>query len=159
MTGAAEAGQKYIVPARRAKQTNQGRTPFICSPKSPPLPQFQQSAGSTPFWSLWLKCSTAWTTYKDSNQCCLWPHQADLFCFASWLYMVKVNLNFFIQKCRGGHPIFFSLFAIDGSLTFSLLIDFDKSTFLGIFMFASSINRCFRQVTKNRSLSKFANRL
>ena len=45
--------------------------------------------------------------------------------------------------------IFFSLFAIDGSITFSLLIDFDKSTFLGIFMFASSINRCFRQVTKN----------
>ncbi len=26
---------------------------------------------------------------------------------------------------RGGHPIFFSLFAIDGSITFSLLIDFD----------------------------------
>jgi hypothetical protein len=50
---------------------------------------------------------------------------------------------------RGGHSIFFSLFAIDGSITFSLLIDFDKSTFLGIFMFASSINRCFRQVTKN----------
>ena len=43
---------------------------------------------------------------------------------------------------RGGHPIFFSLFAIDGWITFSLLIDFDKSTFLGIFMFASSINRC-----------------
>jgi hypothetical protein len=59
---------------------------------------------------------------------------------------------------RGGHSIFFSLFAIDGSITFSLLIDFDKSTFLGIFMFASSINRCFRQVTKNRSLSKIANR-
>ena len=54
------------------------------------------------------------------------------------------RLNF-----RGGHSIFFSLFAIDGSITFSLLIDFDKSTFLGIFMFASSINRCFRQVTKN----------
>jgi hypothetical protein len=59
---------------------------------------------------------------------------------------------------RGGHSIFFSLFAIDGSITFSLLIDFDKSTFLGIFMFASSINRCFWQVTKNQSLSKFANR-
>jgi hypothetical protein len=27
--------------------------------------------------------------------------------------------------CRGGHSIFFSLFAIDGSITFSLLIDFD----------------------------------
>jgi hypothetical protein len=50
---------------------------------------------------------------------------------------------------RGGHSIFFSLFAIDGSITFSLLIDFDKSMFLGIFMFASSINRCFQQVTKN----------
>ena len=54
-----------------------------------------------------------------------------------------------ISIYRGGHSIFFSLFAIDGSITFSLLIDFDKSTFLGIFMFASSINRCFRQVTKN----------
>jgi len=33
---------------------------------------------------------------------------------------------------RGGHPIFFSWFAIDGSITFFLLFDFDKSRFLGI---------------------------
>ncbi len=33
---------------------------------------------------------------------------------------------------RGGHPIFFSWFAVDGSITFSLLFDFDKSRILGI---------------------------
>jgi hypothetical protein len=49
---------------------------------------------------------------------------------------------------RGGHPIFFSWFNIDGSITFFLLFDFDKSTFLGICRFANSINRCFRQIKK-----------
>jgi hypothetical protein len=62
------------------------------------------------------------------------------------------------RDSRGGHPIFFSWFAIDGSITFSLLFDFDKSKFLEICRFANSINRCFWQVTKNRSLSRFANR-
>ncbi len=41
---AANAGQTYLVPARRAQRTNQG---------SPQLPQFQQSAGATPLQSLW----------------------------------------------------------------------------------------------------------
>ena len=63
-----------------------------------------------------------------------------------------------IEIARGEHPIFFSWFAIDGSITLFLLFNFDKSRFLGICRFANSINRCFRQVTKNRSLSRFANR-
>ncbi len=35
LTRAAQAGQKSIVPARRAQRTNQGRTPFIMHSKSP----------------------------------------------------------------------------------------------------------------------------
>jgi hypothetical protein len=48
------------------------------------------------------------------------------------------------RSIRGGHPIFFSWFAIDGSITFFLLFDFDKSRFLGIWRITNSINRCFR---------------
>jgi hypothetical protein len=50
----------------------------------------------------------------------------------------KVNGNsvtlklWVIKGNRGGHPIFFPWFAIDGSITFFLLFDFDKSRFLGI---------------------------
>jgi hypothetical protein len=40
---------------------------------------------------------------------------------------------------RGGHPIFFSWCAIDGSITFFLLFDYDKSRFLGICRFANSM--------------------
>ncbi len=51
-------------------------------------------------------------------------------------------------KTRGGHLIFFSWFAIDSSITFFLVFDFDTSRFLEICRFANSINRCFWQVTK-----------
>ncbi len=35
LTRAAKAEQKSLVPARQAKWTNQGGTPFICTPQSP----------------------------------------------------------------------------------------------------------------------------
>ncbi len=38
LTRAAKAGQKSIVPARRAQQTNSERTPFICSLRVPKRP-------------------------------------------------------------------------------------------------------------------------
>ena len=76
-------------------------------------------------------------------------HTCITFIIFSIFIFIFIFFVFHYLIYRGGHSIFFSLFAIDGSITFSLLIDFDKSTFLGIFMFASSINRCFRQVTKN----------
>ncbi len=46
LTRAAKAEQKSLVPARQAQRTNQERTPFICNHS----PQFQQSAGATPFY-------------------------------------------------------------------------------------------------------------
>jgi hypothetical protein len=44
---------KSLVAARRAQRTNQGRIPLHLYSISPHLPQFQQSAGATPIWSLW----------------------------------------------------------------------------------------------------------
>jgi hypothetical protein len=35
MTSAAKAEQKSLVPTRQAQRTNQGGTPFICTPQSP----------------------------------------------------------------------------------------------------------------------------
>jgi hypothetical protein len=32
---AAKAGQKSMVPAQRSQQTNQGRIPFLCTPRVP----------------------------------------------------------------------------------------------------------------------------
>jgi len=41
LTRAAKAGQKPLLPIRRAQRTNQGRTPFTYTPWVPHLPQFQ----------------------------------------------------------------------------------------------------------------------
>jgi hypothetical protein len=48
-TRAAKAGQKSLVPARRAQRTNQGRNPLYSFQS--PFAQFRQSAGSTPLLS------------------------------------------------------------------------------------------------------------
>ncbi len=48
LTRAAKAGQKSLVPARRAQRTNQERNPFLCTLL---LPQFQHSARTTPLQS------------------------------------------------------------------------------------------------------------
>jgi hypothetical protein len=50
-TGAAEAEQKSLVPARQAQQTNQEEGLLSLYSLSPHLPQFQQSAGTTPLYN------------------------------------------------------------------------------------------------------------
>jgi hypothetical protein len=51
-TGAAMAGQKSLVPARRAQRTNQGRTSFICTPRVPICHSFNSQRGHPSLVSL-----------------------------------------------------------------------------------------------------------
>jgi hypothetical protein len=53
LTRAANAGQKSHVLAWRAQQTNEGRTPFICTLLAP----FTSVSTATPLWFLW-SCSS-----------------------------------------------------------------------------------------------------
>ncbi len=45
LTRAAKAGQKSIVPARKAQRTNQGMTSFICTPRVPVCLSFDSQQG------------------------------------------------------------------------------------------------------------------
>jgi hypothetical protein len=53
----AKAGQNSIILARRAQRTNQGRTPFICTPRVPIRLSFNQG--------LTKRCRQSWPTNSD----------------------------------------------------------------------------------------------
>ncbi len=66
----AKAWQKSLVPARRAKRSNQGRTPFICTPGG--LFASVSTARATPLWCLCYDLNTLLPqhlsyTHKPSN--------------------------------------------------------------------------------------------
>jgi hypothetical protein len=54
LTRAAKAGQKSIETARRAQRTNQGRTPFICTPRVPTCLIFNVQQEPTLAGPLWF---------------------------------------------------------------------------------------------------------
>jgi hypothetical protein len=79
-TRATKAGQKYLLPARRAQRTNQGRTLFICTPRVPFSTVSTVSRG-IPLYTLWCSLPAVLSVYLQTTACiveydCMEIHQS-----------------------------------------------------------------------------------